>query len=111
MEAGLREKAWSFLSDACRKAEEEVQSCPEDSVDSSGVVDTFMALANFCDKVLREQEQSDAGVFLIKHDLPRSPQRAFHVHVRWGFPPVFVALQGATSQTLLGCPSIWWTAC
>lgn len=62
VEAGLRKKAWNYLSEACSRAEEEVQSCPRDCVDSSSIIHTYMALANFCDKVLREHEQGDAGV-------------------------------------------------
>ncbi|TWW70550.1 DNA-dependent protein kinase catalytic subunit [Takifugu flavidus] len=61
VEAGLRKKAWNFLSEASRKADEEVQSCPQDCVDTSSITQTYMALANFCDGALREHEQGDAG--------------------------------------------------
>lgn len=61
VEAGLQLKAWNFLSEAYSKAEEEVQSCAQDRVDSSSITDTYMAVANFCDKILREHEQRAAG--------------------------------------------------
>lgn len=54
-------KAWSLLSEACRKATEELQSYTQDCVDSSSIIDTYLALANFCDKILREHEQRDSS--------------------------------------------------
>uniref|UniRef100_A0A8C7SDY8 DNA-dependent protein kinase catalytic subunit n=1 Tax=Oncorhynchus mykiss TaxID=8022 RepID=A0A8C7SDY8_ONCMY len=49
----------SFLfSGAVRRADEEVQSYTQECLDTSGIVEAYMALANFCDQRLREEEQS-----------------------------------------------------
>lgn len=61
IELGLQLKAWNLLSEACRKANEELQSYTQDCVESSSIVETYMALADFCDKILREHEQRDEG--------------------------------------------------
>lgn len=61
MEEGLQIKAWHFLREAYRKAEEEIKSYAQDCVESSSIIETYMALANFCDKILREHEQRDPG--------------------------------------------------
>ncbi|XP_061568965.1 DNA-dependent protein kinase catalytic subunit [Cololabis saira] len=60
VEVGLQLKALKLLREATRKADEELQSYAQDFVESSSIVETYMALANFCDKLLREEEQSDA---------------------------------------------------
>ncbi|XP_044032842.1 DNA-dependent protein kinase catalytic subunit isoform X2 [Siniperca chuatsi] len=59
VEVGLQLQAFKLLCDATRKADEELQSYTQDCVESSSIIETYMALANFCDKRLREEEQSD----------------------------------------------------
>lgn len=59
VEVGLQLKALASFRDAARKADEEIQSYAQDCVENSSVVETYMALANFCDKLLRAEEQSD----------------------------------------------------
>ncbi|KAM6908435.1 DNA-dependent protein kinase catalytic subunit [Lycodopsis pacificus] len=59
VEVGLQLKALTLLCDATRKADEELQSYTQDFVESSSIIETYMTLANFCDKRLREEEQSD----------------------------------------------------
>ncbi|XP_031163630.2 DNA-dependent protein kinase catalytic subunit [Sander lucioperca] len=59
VEVGLQLQALQLLCDASRKADEEIQSYTQDCVESSSIIETYMALANFCDKRLREEEQSD----------------------------------------------------
>ncbi|XP_037613149.1 DNA-dependent protein kinase catalytic subunit isoform X1 [Sebastes umbrosus] len=59
VEVGLQLKALKLLCDATRKADEELQSYTQDCVESSSIIETYMALANFCDKRLQEEEQSD----------------------------------------------------
>ncbi|XP_070783882.1 DNA-dependent protein kinase catalytic subunit [Enoplosus armatus] len=59
VEVGLQLQALKLLCDATRKADEELQSYTQDCVESSSIVETYMALANFCDKRLREEEQSE----------------------------------------------------
>lgn len=61
VEVGLQLQALKLLCDATRKANEELQSYTQDCVESSSIIETYMALANFCDKRLREEEQSDTG--------------------------------------------------
>lgn len=58
---GLQLQALKLLCDATRKADEELQSYTQDCVESSSIIETYMTLANFCDKLLREEEQSDTG--------------------------------------------------
>ncbi|XP_056289749.1 DNA-dependent protein kinase catalytic subunit-like [Pseudoliparis swirei] len=59
VEVGLQVKALKLLCDATRKADEELQSYTPDCVESSSIIETYMTLANFCDKRLREEEQSE----------------------------------------------------
>ncbi|XP_026183019.1 DNA-dependent protein kinase catalytic subunit isoform X2 [Mastacembelus armatus] len=59
VEVGLQVQALKLLCDATRKADEELQSYTQDCVETSSIVDSYMALANFCDKVLRKEEQGE----------------------------------------------------
>lgn len=61
VEVGLQLKALKLLGEASRKADEEVQSFSQECVESSSIIETYMALANFCDKVLRVEEQKETG--------------------------------------------------
>lgn len=61
VEVGLQLQALKLLCEATRKADEELQSYSQDFVETSSVIETYMTIANFCDKRLREEEQSDAG--------------------------------------------------
>ncbi|XP_048384539.2 DNA-dependent protein kinase catalytic subunit [Stegostoma tigrinum] len=56
---GLYRKAHEYLQGAVKKAEEEVQSLSEEHVDTVGVIKAYMTLANFCDRCLREEEESE----------------------------------------------------
>ncbi|KAL1006455.1 hypothetical protein UPYG_G00072620 [Umbra pygmaea] len=58
VEEGLQLRALEMFCGAVRRADEEVQSYTQDCLDSSGIVEAYMALANFCDRKLREEEQS-----------------------------------------------------
>ncbi|XP_014905517.1 DNA-dependent protein kinase catalytic subunit [Poecilia latipinna] len=58
VEVGLQQHALKLLCEASRKADEELQSFDHDFVKTSSVSETYMALANFCDKLLREEEQN-----------------------------------------------------
>ncbi|KAM9332600.1 DNA-dependent protein kinase catalytic subunit [Pholidichthys leucotaenia] len=59
VEVGLQLQALKLLCEATRKADEELQSYSQDFVETSHIIETYMALANFCDKRLRDEEQSD----------------------------------------------------
>ncbi|XP_038665232.1 DNA-dependent protein kinase catalytic subunit isoform X1 [Scyliorhinus canicula] len=56
---GLYRKAHEYLRNAIKKVEEELQSLSEEHVDTVGLIKAYMNLANFCDKCLREEEESE----------------------------------------------------
>ena len=58
---GLQLQALELLCDATRKADEELQSYTQECVETSSITKTYMTLANFCDKRLREEEQNDTS--------------------------------------------------
>nr|XP_054607336.1 DNA-dependent protein kinase catalytic subunit isoform X2 [Nothobranchius furzeri] len=60
VEVGLQLRALKFLQEASRKADEELQSYDRNFVETGSIVETFMTLANFCDKLLRAEEQNDS---------------------------------------------------
>uniref|UniRef100_A0A3Q1J9C8 DNA-dependent protein kinase catalytic subunit n=1 Tax=Anabas testudineus TaxID=64144 RepID=A0A3Q1J9C8_ANATE len=57
VEMGLQLQALAMLCDATKKADEELQSYTQDCVETSSIIETYMTLANFCDKRLRVEEQ------------------------------------------------------
>ncbi|KAK0144676.1 DNA-dependent protein kinase catalytic subunit [Merluccius polli] len=59
VEAGLQLRALDLLLGGARKADEELQSYSSECVEASSVAHTYMTLANFCDKLLRDEERSD----------------------------------------------------
>uniref|UniRef100_UPI0037E8F3E7 DNA-dependent protein kinase catalytic subunit n=1 Tax=Semicossyphus pulcher TaxID=241346 RepID=UPI0037E8F3E7 len=59
VEVGLQLQAMKLFCEASKKADEELQSYTQDCVESSSITETYMALANFCDKLLREEEQGE----------------------------------------------------
>lgn len=61
VEVALQLQALNLFSTATKKADEELQSYTQDCVERSSIIETYMALADFCDKRLREEEQSDTG--------------------------------------------------
>lgn len=67
VEVGLQLKALASFHEGARKADEEIQSYAQDCVENSSVVETYMALANFCDKLLRAEEQSGDCEWLSRH--------------------------------------------
>uniref|UniRef100_H3B272 DNA-dependent protein kinase catalytic subunit n=1 Tax=Latimeria chalumnae TaxID=7897 RepID=H3B272_LATCH len=54
----LYRKALSYLQTAAKKAEEQVQSRSTEHIDVAGVIEAYMTLVDFCDKRLREVEES-----------------------------------------------------
>lgn len=61
MEEGLQLRALTLLCEATRKADEELQSYTKEFVETSSIIETYMSLANFCDQLLREEDQSDTS--------------------------------------------------
>ncbi|KAH0617727.1 hypothetical protein JD844_016250 [Phrynosoma platyrhinos] len=60
--AGLNKRAFQCFKVAVKKAEEEVQSISVDHMDTNGIIDAYMTLANFCDRHLRKEEESSADI-------------------------------------------------
>ncbi|XP_006860145.1 PREDICTED: DNA-dependent protein kinase catalytic subunit [Chrysochloris asiatica] len=60
--AGLYEKAFCFLSNAVRTAEEGIQSSSRDCAQVAGVINAYMTLVNFCDQALRKEEENASGI-------------------------------------------------
>ncbi|XP_062919332.1 DNA-dependent protein kinase catalytic subunit isoform X2 [Mobula hypostoma] len=56
---GLYRKAYRYLQDSVKKTEEQLQSLSEEYVATTGVIEAYMNLATFCDKCLREEEESE----------------------------------------------------
>ncbi|XP_061821672.2 DNA-dependent protein kinase catalytic subunit isoform X1 [Nerophis lumbriciformis] len=59
VEVGLQLRALELLSDGSRRADEELQTFTHQDVQSSSIVESYMCLADFCDKLLRQQDQGD----------------------------------------------------
>lgn len=59
MVEGLQTRALELLRSAAHKAEEEEQSFSQKHTDTSGIVEAYMTLADFCDRRLREEEQRE----------------------------------------------------
>nr|XP_061809878.1 DNA-dependent protein kinase catalytic subunit-like [Nerophis lumbriciformis] len=57
VEEGLQLRALTLMRDATRKADEELQTYKGDCVETSSIVETYMCLADFCDKLLRQEDQ------------------------------------------------------
>uniref|UniRef100_A0A3Q3ESV4 DNA-dependent protein kinase catalytic subunit n=1 Tax=Kryptolebias marmoratus TaxID=37003 RepID=A0A3Q3ESV4_KRYMA len=101
VEVGLQLRALKLLREATRKADEELQSYAQDFVDTGGVVDTYMALANFCDKLLRDEEQSD--VLALPVHVVESMLKALKMNseeARLKFPRLLQIIELYPSETL-----------
>ncbi|KAJ6662088.1 hypothetical protein lerEdw1_012553 [Lerista edwardsae] len=64
--AGLHKRAFQYFSNAVKKAEEEVQSLSSDHIDTNGVIDAYMTLANFCDSHLCKEGSADINAEDLK---------------------------------------------
>ncbi|XP_029313652.1 DNA-dependent protein kinase catalytic subunit [Cottoperca gobio] len=108
VEVGLQLKALQLLCDATRKADEELQSYTEDCVESSSIIETYMALANFCDKRLREEEQRDTesqfpDLFTLPVHVVESMLKALKMNseeARLKFPRLLQIIELYPSETL-----------
>ncbi|XP_024434002.2 DNA-dependent protein kinase catalytic subunit isoform X1 [Desmodus rotundus] len=63
---GLYRRAFHYLSEAVRTAEEE--ACPSDGSQrpAAGVADAYMTLVDFCDQQLRKQEETASGTVSVE---------------------------------------------
>lgn len=108
VEVGLQLKALKLLCDATRKADEELQSYTQECVESSSVVETYMALANFCDKQLREEEQSDTesqfpDLYILPVHVVENMLKALKMNseeARLKFPRLLQIIESYPSETL-----------
>ncbi|XP_068160133.1 DNA-dependent protein kinase catalytic subunit [Antennarius striatus] len=108
VEVGLQLRALKLLCDATRKADEELQSYTQDCVESSSIIQTYMALANFCDKRLREEEQNDSGsqfpdllslpVHLVENMLKALKMNSEEARLK--FPRLLQIIESYSSETL-----------
>lgn len=67
---GLQIQALELLRSAACKAEEEEQSFSQQHVNTHGIVEAYMTLANFCDRRLRESEQKEEAISPKLQSLP-----------------------------------------
>uniref|UniRef100_A0A665X1D8 DNA-dependent protein kinase catalytic subunit n=1 Tax=Echeneis naucrates TaxID=173247 RepID=A0A665X1D8_ECHNA len=103
LEVELQLKALKLLHDATKKADEELQSYAEDCVDSSSITETYMALANFCDKKLREEEQSDTDLLALPVHVVQNMLKALRMNseeARLRFPRLLQIIELYPSETL-----------
>uniref|UniRef100_A0A3Q2ZPC1 DNA-dependent protein kinase catalytic subunit n=1 Tax=Kryptolebias marmoratus TaxID=37003 RepID=A0A3Q2ZPC1_KRYMA len=105
VEVGLQLRALKLLREATRKADEELQSYAQDFVDTGGVVDTYMALANFCDKLLRDEEQKSRfpEVLALPVHVVESMLKALKMNseeARLKFPRLLQIIELYPSETL-----------
>ncbi|XP_070708776.1 DNA-dependent protein kinase catalytic subunit [Pempheris klunzingeri] len=108
VEVGLQLQALKLLCDATRKADEEIQSYTQDCVESSSIIETYMALADFCDKLLREEEQSDTesqfpDLLALPVHVVESMLKALKMNseeARLRFPRLLQIIESYPSETL-----------
>nr|CBN81784.1 DNA-dependent protein kinase catalytic subunit [Dicentrarchus labrax] len=108
VEVGLQLQALKLLCEATRKADEELQSYSQDCVESSSIIETYMALANFCDKRLREEEQSDTesqfpDLLALPVHVVESMLKALKMNseeARLKFPRLLQIIESYPSETL-----------
>ncbi|XP_078691376.1 DNA-dependent protein kinase catalytic subunit-like isoform X2 [Branchiostoma floridae x Branchiostoma belcheri] len=90
--SSLLQKGHACLQKAVKLASDEEKARQDTSLDKSGIVDAFMAMVGFCDKILRHQEDDEEGTELssipglaaavvsnllqaLRHDSPEARQR------------------------------------
>ncbi|XP_036089192.1 DNA-dependent protein kinase catalytic subunit [Rousettus aegyptiacus] len=56
--AGLYQRAFHYISEAVRIAEEETQSSTRDQWPAARIIDAYMTLVDFCDQQLRKEEET-----------------------------------------------------
>uniref|UniRef100_A0A3B4GXZ9 DNA-dependent protein kinase catalytic subunit n=1 Tax=Pundamilia nyererei TaxID=303518 RepID=A0A3B4GXZ9_9CICH len=103
VEVGLQLQALKLLCEATRKADEELQSYSQDFVETSSVIETYMTLANFCDKRLREEEQSDADLLVLPMHVVENMLKALKMNseeARLRFPRLLQIIELYPSETL-----------
>ncbi|TKS87933.1 DNA-dependent protein kinase catalytic subunit [Collichthys lucidus] len=105
VEVGLQLQALKLLCDATRKADEELQSYSPECVESSSITETYMTLANFCDKRLREEEQKSQfpDLLALPVHVVESMLKALKMNseeARLKFPRLLQIIESYPSETL-----------
>uniref|UniRef100_A0A3Q3GYR5 DNA-dependent protein kinase catalytic subunit n=1 Tax=Labrus bergylta TaxID=56723 RepID=A0A3Q3GYR5_9LABR len=105
VEVGLQLKALTLLREASRKADEELQSFSQECVASSSITETYMALANFCDKILRDEETVDRfpDMLSLPVHVVESMLKALKMNseeARLKFPRLLQIIESYPSETL-----------
>lgn len=70
-------RALELLRSAAHRAEEEEQSFSYKHADAAGIVQAYMALANFCDRRLRDDEQGRDGKLVFGYQKSILPRHAY----------------------------------
>uniref|UniRef100_A0A673C7H7 DNA-dependent protein kinase catalytic subunit n=1 Tax=Sphaeramia orbicularis TaxID=375764 RepID=A0A673C7H7_9TELE len=97
---GLQLQALKLLREASRKADEELQSYTQECVETSSITETYMALANFCDKRLREEEQTDEALPVHIVECMLKALKMNSEEARLKFPRLLQIIELYPSETL-----------
>ncbi|KAM8881271.1 DNA-dependent protein kinase catalytic subunit [Synchiropus picturatus] len=105
---GLQLKALKLLCEATRKADEEFQSYTLENVETGSITETYMCLANFCDKLLREEEQTESesqfpDFLTLPVHVVKSMLKALRMNseeARLKFPRLLQIIETYSSETL-----------
>ncbi|KAM9839260.1 DNA-dependent protein kinase catalytic subunit [Aulostomus maculatus] len=108
VKVGLQLQALTLLCDATRKADEELQSYMQECVEASSIIETYMSLANFCDHILREEDQNDTksefpDLLALPVHVVKSLLKALKLdseEARLKFPRLLQIVELYTSETL-----------
>ncbi|KAJ0023075.1 hypothetical protein NQD34_015209 [Periophthalmus magnuspinnatus] len=103
VEVGLHLQALRLFCEGARKAEEELQSYDQDCVEPASLIETFMALANFCDKRLREEEQRESDLAALSAHIVQNMLKALKLNseeARLKFPRLLQIIELYPSETL-----------
>uniref|UniRef100_A0A6Q2XXY4 DNA-dependent protein kinase catalytic subunit n=1 Tax=Esox lucius TaxID=8010 RepID=A0A6Q2XXY4_ESOLU len=109
VEVGLQQRALEMFCGAVTRADEEVQSYTRECLDTSGIVAAYMALANFCDQKLREEEQSSNSESL-QHFIVLKALKLNSEEARLKFPRLLQIIELYPAETLdLMAKEVWST--
>ncbi|XP_077410583.1 DNA-dependent protein kinase catalytic subunit isoform X2 [Vanacampus margaritifer] len=108
VEVGLQLRALMLMCDATKKADEELQTYKYECVETSSIVDTYMCLADFCDKLLRQEDQGDTSnqfpdlltlpVYVVKSMLKALKMNSEEARLK--FPRLLQLIELYPSETL-----------
>ncbi|XP_061121318.1 DNA-dependent protein kinase catalytic subunit isoform X2 [Syngnathus typhle] len=108
VEVGLQLRALTLMRDAAKKADEELQISRQSCAEISSIVETYMCLADFCDKLLRQEDQGDTNnqfpdLLTLPAHVVRSMLKALKMNseeARLKFPRLLQLIELYPSETL-----------